>query len=121
MFFLGSVNFTVTKLKVKNQVSWKIYNFYWLVQFGCSVLFWKSGILNIKKTENINDYYCEYSKILDKTIKEENVKEFLNKVPNEKTLSYKSLMINENLIDNTIVFLDNDIKSILNKIEEVNG
>ena len=27
-------------------------------------------------------------------------------------------MINENLIDNTIVFLDNDIKSILNKIEE---
>ncbi len=112
-------NYGASKFRNKILKTTKIEEY---IDFGEYFIFDSANVLTmiftLKKTENIDDYYCEYSKILDKTIKEENVKEFLNKVPNEKTLSYKSLMINENLIDNTIVFLDNDIKSILNKIEE---
>lgn len=112
-------NYGASKFRNKILKTTKIEEY---IDFGEYFVFDSADVLTmiftLKKTENIDDYYCEYSKILDKTIKEENVKEFLNKVPHKKILSYKSLMINENLIDKNIVFLNNDIKSILNKIEE---
>ncbi|MDK2042536.1 type IIG restriction enzyme/methyltransferase [Aliarcobacter butzleri] len=92
------------------------------IDFGEYFIFDSADVLTmiftLNKTDGISDYYCEYSKILDKTIKEDDVKDFLNKLPSEKTQSYKSLMINENFIDSNIVFLDDSITSVLNKIKQ---
>lgn len=110
----GALNFRNKLLKTS-----KIEEY---IDFGEYFVFDSADVLTmiftLNKTDEISDYYCEYSKILDKTIKEDDVKDFLNKLPSEKTQSYKSLMINEDFIDNNIVFLDDRITSILNKIEQ---
>nr|WP_164969473.1 Eco57I restriction-modification methylase domain-containing protein [Halarcobacter ebronensis] len=75
-------------------------------------------IFTLKKTLILNDYNCNYSRILDKTIKEDDVKEFLIGIPNEKTQKYSALMFNQNLFDKNIIFLNSKIANVLNKIEQ---
>ena len=74
-------------------------------------------IFTLSKTNENNDYFCKYSKVIDKTIKEDEIKEFLNNGSSEKIKCFSSLMNNDNFLGKNIVFLDDTTTKILNKIE----
>ncbi len=111
-------NYGASKFRNKVLNTTKIEEY---IDFGEYLVFDSADVLTmiftLNKTPKLENYYTNYSKVLDKTIKEEEIKEFLLGIKNKKTKKYSSLVCNKNLIDRNIVFLDDKIIKILNKIE----
>jgi hypothetical protein len=91
------------------------------IDFGDYKVFDSAGIqtmiMMLKKTTNNEEYFTEYSKVIDKNISKPELEKFLQQEKNAKFDYFKAKIIKKDLLDENITFLKQNIFSVLSILE----
>ncbi|MCK4635543.1 MAG: N-6 DNA methylase [Candidatus Moranbacteria bacterium] len=91
------------------------------IDFGDFKVFDSAGIQTMiyvmKKSKDNNDYDFNYSKVLDKRIKHEDARLFLEKVKDERFEYFETQIVKDLFLDKTINFMNEKVGKVLDKIK----